>query len=303
LEAGNRPVNFRLATAAEIEKDKDVRDLAKKAPADRWLAFRAVDANRNVLNALPAGATVSVSIIAGTPSAEGPRTTQKTATFSFVTFSPLKLVKSGCGYNYEQPCGPGTNWQVEFNNPIDPVVLKDSQVRVDPPLADLKLSAYNNTLSIEGKQKPETTYRVTLDQSLTDKFEQTLGQDQAVEFKVGPAEPSIGLSREGFVVLDPSGPRQLSVYSVNYQTIKVSLYAVAPEDWVRFQVYIQLHYRGRTDEIAKNARLPGRLVSSRQINLRQSRNEMVETQIDLTPALKDGLGQVIVVVESITPVD
>jgi hypothetical protein len=30
---------------------------------------------------------------------------------------------------------------------------------------------------------------------------------------------------------------------------------------------------------------------------------MVETQIDLTPALKDGLGQVIVVVDSITPVN
>jgi uncharacterized protein YfaS (alpha-2-macroglobulin family) len=303
IEAGNHSVRLRLATPEEIEKDKEVRELVKKAQADRWLAFRATAANGKVANALPAAATVSVSLIAGTPSAEGPRTTQKTETFAFTTFSPLRLVKSGCGYDYQQSCGPETNWQVEFNNPIDSVQLKESQVRVEPPLDDLKLSANGNALSIDGNPKPDTTYRVTLDKSLTDQFQQTLLKDEIVQFKVGSAQTQIGMSGQGLIVLDPAGPRQLSVYSVNYQTIKVSLYSVTPEDWVKFQVYLQLHFRGRNDEIAKNAKLPGRLISSRRIDLRQSRNEMVETVIDLTPALKDGLGQVIVVVESITPVN
>jgi hypothetical protein len=237
IEAGNRSVNFRLATAEEIEKDKDVRDLAKKAQADRWLAFRALDANRNVLNALPAGATINVSLIAGTPSAEGPRTTQKLEAFPFMTFSPLKLAKSGCGYNYEQPCGPGTNWQVEFNNPIDPVVLKDSQVRVDPPLADLKLSTYNNTLRIEGNQKAETTYRVTVDKSLADKFEQTLGKDEAVEFKVGQPNPRSACPVKALWCSIQPGP-VLSGLHCELSDYQSQSLCRLTGNWVKFQVYI-----------------------------------------------------------------
>src|SRR5205823_3272472 len=104
-----------------------------------------------------------------------------------------------------------------------------------------------------------------------------------------------------FVVLDPAGPRQLSLYSVNYRTVKISLYSVQPEDWVKFQIYRQLHYRGPTEQIAKNATLPGRLVISKQFDFNHTPNEMIETAIDLNPGLKGGLGQVIVAVESITP--
>src|SRR5205085_5779898 len=147
----------------------------------------------------------------------------------------------------------------------------------------------------------ETTYRVTIDKSLRDQFDQTLGTNETVEFKVGPAQAWIGLSGQGFVVLDPAGARQLSLYSVNYKTVKVSLYSVQPEDWTRFQIYRQLHYRSPNDPIGKQATLPGRLVFSKQIDLKQTPNEMIETAIDLNPALKNGLGQVLVAVESITP--
>src|SRR5207247_1256888 len=121
------------------------------------------------------------------------------------------------------------------------------------------------------------------------------------EFKVGSAEPSIALAGEGFVVLDPAGPRQISLYTVNYQTVKLNIYAVQPTDWPRFQDYRRLIYGNRNDPLANKATLPGRLVSSKQINVNQSANEMLETAIDLTPALKEGLGQAIVSIESITP--
>jgi len=42
-------------------------------------------------------------------------------------------------------------------------------------------------------------------------------------------------------------------------------------------------------------------VSSNQIELKAAPNEMAETAIDLTPVLKDGLGQALVAVESILP--
>lgn len=303
IDASNQPISLRLATPAEIEKTQEVRDLVKNAQKDRWLAFRAVDINGKTDNALPAGANVTISLLAGTPSAEGPRTTPQVQVFPFKTFGPLRLIKSGCGWDLGQPCTPAMNWQIEFTNPLNAEALQDSQIRVQPPLDGFKISAgYGQRLTIDGNPKPDTTYRVTIDKSLRDQFDQTLGKDETVEFKVGAMQPWINLSGKGFVVLDPAGPRQLSLYSVNYKTVKVNVYSVQPEDWNKFQLYRQLRYGNPNTPLAKRATLPGRLVFSKQIDVKQSPNEMIETPIDLSPALKDGFGQVIVEVESITPV-
>jgi len=300
--AGTAQVATRLATKDEIDADENVKDLVKNAGKDRWLAFRAIDSNSSTTNALPAGANVNVAILAGTPSAEGSRTTKEPQNFPFMTFAPLRLERSYCFYNYNAPCLPEYTWQVEFNNPLDAETLSESQIRVEPAIDNLKLSVGGNTLRIAGVKKPNTKYRVTIDRSLRDKFGQTLEKNLAVEFKVDGEPSRIGLSGQGLVVLDPAGPRQLSLYSVNYQTVKVSQYAVEPEDWSKFQFYRRSIYNNSNDRTAKQAALPGRLVSSKQVDLKQSPNDMIETAIDLSPALKDGLGQVIVSVESITPV-
>ncbi|HBB94577.1 MAG TPA: hypothetical protein DC054_04240 [Blastocatellia bacterium] len=301
--AGTAQVATRLATKDEIEADENVKDLVKNAEKDRWLAFRAIDSNGRTVSALPAGASVNVTIAAGTPSAEGSRTTKEPQNFPFMTFAPLRLERSYCFYNYNAPCLPEYTWQVEFNNPLDAETLSESQIRVEPAIDNLKVSIAGNTLRIDGLKKPNTKYRVIIDKSLRDKFGQTLEKNLTVEFKVDGEPSRIGLSGQGLVVLDPAGPRQLSIYSVNYQTVKVSLYAVEPEDWSKYQVYRRTIYnRNPNDRTAKQAQLPGRLVSSKQLDLKQSPNEMIETAIDLSPALKDGLGHVIVSVESITPV-
>jgi len=43
--AGTAQVATRLATKDEIDADENVKDLVKNAGKDRWLAFRAIDAN------------------------------------------------------------------------------------------------------------------------------------------------------------------------------------------------------------------------------------------------------------------
>src|SRR5207244_3377409 len=96
MVAGTAQVTTRLATKDEIEADEDVKELAKSAEKDRWLAFRAIDSTGRTIDALPAGANVNVTILAGTPSAEGGRTTKEPQNFPFTTFSPLRLVKSHC---------------------------------------------------------------------------------------------------------------------------------------------------------------------------------------------------------------
>ena len=82
--AGTGQVSTRLATKDEIDADENVKELAKSAEKDRWLAFRAIDANGGTTNALPAAANVEVTILAGTPSAEGSRTTKELQSFPFM---------------------------------------------------------------------------------------------------------------------------------------------------------------------------------------------------------------------------
>src|SRR5713226_680897 len=283
IEAGNARIPARLATTEEIAKDDDVRQLTQRAEKDRWLVFRAIDANGKTENALPAGSNVDVSILAGAPSAEGSLMTKQAQNFPFMTFGPLRLTNAHCDNVNTRECTPYDQWNIEFSNKIKSDTFDESQVRVEPPIEGMKARISWNGLTIEGSKKPNTTYRVTIDKSLQDQFDQALSKDETVEFKVGRLVPWIGLSAQSFVVLDPAGPRQLSLYSVNYQTVKVSLYAVEPTDWVQFQLYRQMRYRN--DAAAKRATLPGRLVFARQIELKPQ-NEMTETTIDLTPALK-----------------
>lgn len=298
VRSGATEIKTRLATKEEIDADAYVKDAVKNAEKDRWLAFRAVDGNGATKFALPADASITVAIGPGAPSVEGPRTTSQTQSFPFRTFGPLRLVKGQCNYNPNGSCAPNDNWWIEFSNPLDAQAFDASQIRVEPASDQLKPSIYGNTIYVAGTKNPNTTYHVTIDKSLRDRFDQTLSKDETVEFKVGPAQPWMSLSGRSFVVLDPAGPRQLSLYSVNYQTVKVSLYAVEPADWIQFNIYRQRRYRNNT--AAKNATLPGRLVLDKQIELKPQ-NEMTETRIDLTPALRDSLGQVIVVIESIMP--
>ncbi len=301
VRAGNEEIRTRPATKEEIESDESLHNLVKQAEKERWLAFRAIDAQGNTKLALPGNAAITVSVEPGTSSVEGPRTTTKSQQFSFQTFGPLQVVRSWCSYSVSVPCTPNDRWQIEFSNALNAAAFQDSQVRIEPAIEGFKTSISGDILGIDGAKKPDTTYRVTIDKTLRDQFDQTLGKEETVEFKIGPARPWMTLSGQGFVVLDPAGPRQLSLYSVNYQTVRISLYAVEPADWMQFQTYRQVHYQNRNDVEAKKVTLPGRLISAKRIDLK-SPNEMIETAIDLTPALKDGFGSALVVVESIMPV-
>ena len=293
VTAGNAPIPLRLATDAEIEADPKVKELVKKAEKDRWLVFRAIDA-------LPGNSYSTVTVGPETPSLEGPRTTSAKQEFNFYTYGPLRITKSECGYI--SVCRPHDWWRIEFNNPIDVNAFQESQVVIQPAMEGVKPVITGNVLHFYGIKKPDTSFKLTLHQSLKDVFGQTLGKDVALEFKVGPADPLISLSGGGFVVLDPDGPRQLSLYTVNYRTVKINLYAVEPSDWLSFQVYRQLRYRRPNDVVGKKATLPGRLVYSKQVELKNSPNEMIGTAIDVAPAFKNGFGQALVAVESITPV-
>jgi alpha-2-macroglobulin len=60
--------------------------------------------------------------------------------------------------------------------------------------------------------------------------------------------------------------------------------------------------RGYGDQTKSPKSPPGRLISTRTVAVKSEPDEMTETPIDLTPALREGLGNVFIIVEPTTPI-
>jgi uncharacterized protein YfaS (alpha-2-macroglobulin family) len=299
VRSGATVLRARLATKEEIAANVQVKQLVDANQPDRWVAFRVVSPQTGETRlALPEGADITVEVAAGAPSLEGPLRTKAPQQFSFTTYGPLHVTRSECGY--EKMCRPNAPTRIWFNNRLDAAAFKESQVRVEPAVPGLKVSVVNESITINGPTKANTGYKVTFDPALRDIFGQTLGHEETVTFNVAMSVPVLALSVDGMAVLDPAGPRSLSLYSINYQQVRISLYGVGPEDWNRFNEFRrQRWYEGAL--ALKKTPLPGRLITSRVVDLKSSADEILETVIDLAPALHDGLGQVLVAVESIVP--
>lgn len=287
LQAG-APVQVRLATEDEIRRDETVKRLAASAVQGRWVALRAS-------GELPADSPVNVIVGPGTPSAEGPRRTTAPQGFSFRTYGPLRVVEHRCGW--QKRCTPSDQWQVTFSNNLNAEAFDPAQVKVEPAVDGLNISAYGNYVLIQGQKRGRTAYKVTFDARLRDEFGQTLGEPVSVNFNVGPAPPGLFSGGGNFVVLDPAGGPNFSVFSVNQPSVKVSLYAVAPEEFAAYVAHMRTvaNYYDPKQQTAQGP--PGRLVSTRSVPVNGRPDEMTETRLDLSPALKDGRGNVFVVVE------
>ncbi|MDQ1300812.1 MAG: alpha-2-macroglobulin, partial [Chloroflexota bacterium] len=281
---GTIPIAVRLATAQEAQADSAVSWLIGQAGEGRWLAFRATEP-------LPADSSITVAIGPGTPSGEGPLSTTGAQTFSFKTYGALQAKGARCGYNNQ--CPPLYPWQIEFTNPLDAVAFDPAWVKIQPELPGAKIAAQGNFISIQGRSQGRTSYRIQVSAALRDMFDQTLGYDNAFTILVGSAYPSVSAPGGNFLTLDPSAKKpSYSIYSINYERLKVTAYRVTPNDWATFKTYLRDYNRSE-----RRPALPGVQAFSRTIAIKAKDDEMVETAIDLSEAMSDGLGQVVVVVE------
>jgi uncharacterized protein YfaS (alpha-2-macroglobulin family) len=292
LRAGGREWPLRMATAREIEDDEEIKELAAKAEPGRWLAFRAEEL-------LPANSGVNVSIAPGAPSAEGSRVTADEQWFPFTTYGPLRVVDHGCDReSHNKDCSPWVNWVARFSNSLN-YDFDPAKVRVEPELAGLKVRLSGGAgLIIEGHMRPRTDYRVTLDASIKDIYDQTLGQPVTLKFTTGPMPLRLSVAGDGFLTLDPAGQKRISIYSINHESLRVALYAVRPEDYGRFASAMREQFTSRRNN---NQPPPfpeiGRRISDDTIKIVAQPDEIVVTPIDLRPALRDGLGHALLIVE------
>jgi hypothetical protein len=283
LSSGRGPIKVRLAEADEIEANDVVRRLSQQAEKGRWLAFKAE-------GKLPTATSFTTRIKAGAPSAEGPRRTTKDQAFGFTTFGPMRVVHHSCSH-WNGKCQPLTPFSIAFSNPIDMKTFDKKLVSVAPEIPGMKVQVYGSGMTITGKTKGRTRYTVTINGAIGDVHEQTMGQDATVEFDVGPAEPALFGAEQDMIVLDPASPRAYTVYSINEPGLRARVFAVQPEDWKKYVEFAQEWERPR--RIAP----PGRLVVDRTITPKKNPDELVATPIDLSPALSNGVGQALVVIE------
>ncbi|HEV7843601.1 MAG TPA: Ig-like domain-containing protein, partial [Pyrinomonadaceae bacterium] len=225
VTAGGANLSTRLATPEEVQADETVKRLSSAAEKGRWLAFRVVNKSGDVRLALPGDSPVTVLIGPGTPSAEGPRTTPKPQSFSFRTYGSFRAVSSQCSYGGRE-CSPFDPWSIEFSNPVDAASFDQTKLRIEPAIEGMKTLVSGSWMTITGVKKGRTVYKVTLDRSLKDSFGQPLEGNATFTFNVGRAPQALYSSTDNFSVLDPNGAPRLSVYTVNYDKLKVSLYAV-----------------------------------------------------------------------------
>jgi uncharacterized protein YfaS (alpha-2-macroglobulin family) len=281
VRAGGTKIAVRAASDEEIEADPVVRKLVAKAEPGRFVAFKASEGLRP-------GMTLDVTLPAGLPSAEGPKRTEKDQRFRFFTYRPLAIARARCGWG---PCTPGETWTIEMNNPLDLARFDRAQVRIEPEVA-AKIGVSGSNVIITPRSRGKTKYKITLVSALADAFGQTLGADATAEIGVERAVPFLFPEENEMSVLDPAGGPALPVFSVNRPTLTARIYAVDPEDFDRYRAW-----RAAWDDEAKDTPPPGRLVASRAIRTANRPDELVETPIDLSPALRDGLGQALVIVE------
>ena len=166
-------------------------------------------------------------------------------------------------------------------------------IRIEPAIEGLNIYPSGNYVYFEGYKKGRTTYKITVDGSISDIFGQSLGTAATATIRVGSAETNLYAQGGFMTVMDPNSKPTFSIYSTNLRDVKVRLYAVRPQDWAQFQNYVaHLNY-----DDGKRPTIPGRLVSDRVEQIAMKADEMVETRIDLSEALDGGFGNVIVDIE------
>jgi uncharacterized protein YfaS (alpha-2-macroglobulin family) len=283
-QAGGASHPLRLATAEEVAADATLSSYLKYADAGRWLAFKPAQP-------FPGDTTVTINIGPGTPSAEGPLTTATVQSFSFQTYGDLRITDSYCGWQGSD-CPPGQPFTVEFNNPLDAKLVNNSLVTADPPIPGMTVAASYSSLTIYGATAGRTKYTVTISAAVQDIFGQTLGKDATLTFQTGNADSYLTGPRGPLTTLDPSSQTPVfTVYTMNYDRLRVRAYAVTPEQWPAYLQYLDNFYRDRGQEP------PGKRVLDTTVAVQAQPDVLTETAIDLSPALGGKPGHLIVVVD------
>ncbi|MCD9186257.1 MAG: MG2 domain-containing protein [Pyrinomonadaceae bacterium] len=282
----NRRIALRLATNEEIAADENISKQLKDLLPNRVVVFRAAEN-------FPLDTLVNITFEKDLPSAEGNLTTKQDQGFFFKTYSTLKFDEARCGYEKNKTCEIYEDFRIIFNNPLDEKNFDKSLVKIEPPIEDVNVYTSENSVMIDdGAKSFGTKYKITVSGALKDEFGQTLGKDISTEFSITERddEPFIYAEGGSFITLDPNGNRKYQILSKGYKNLRVRLYSVIAED--------HLKYLEMNQEAGNVSPVFGKLAYEKNIKLKAKKDVGEQTVIDLDRALKNGLGHLLLVVET-----
>lgn len=285
VTAGDAQVSLKLASEEDIRKNEIVKKLMENAVEGRWLVFRALE---------PFAPETSIHVVVGpeTPSAEGPLLTTEAQTFSFSTYSPLRIVDHRCSW-YGDRCPPLAPFIIRFNNPLETSAFSENMLKIEPEIPGLSIDNYGDTIQISGETKGQTTYTVRVSGEIQDTFGQTLGDQYRLTFRVGKADPVLVGPGQSFMTVDPAASAPVfSVYAINYSKVNLKIYSVQPSDWPKFKEVLRT-WRQTDDPPA----FPGRLVEDKSMTLNLPDDTLTPVDINLAKYTDAGFGQFIVFIE------
>src|SRR5690606_17766408 len=211
----------------------------------------------------------------------------------FRTYDPLRVARQYC-WDSGKGCMPGGQFTVILNNPLDEDVFDPESVVIEPAIPRQQVWVAGSQVVISGDSAPHTQYTVTLPPTLRDTFGQSLGKPEVVRFKTGGLPPSFrGPGRE-LMVLDPGARPSFSVFSVNHERMRVRVSRAGPEHSVAFSKWMRV---ARYDGVMQGEP-PLERLSDQTVEVQgYAADTLIETSLDLSPWLEDGLGHLVVWVE------
>ncbi|HMW03335.1 MAG TPA: MG2 domain-containing protein, partial [Acidobacteriota bacterium] len=238
--------------------------------------------------ALPRDSQVTVTFEAGLISTEGPLHATAPQSFSFRTFSPLKIVKT---WQENQETQYQDGWWYELNNPLDEKSFSPDQIVVSPPLKYQEISVRDRRILIDGWKQEHPTYTVTFLPQLKDVFGQSLAGETQFSIQQTNFPSDFHLSGGRLVTIDPAGPPIARAYVRKHSKIRVKLFKVTPEDW---PVFARIDATPSRNQNQVELNFPGQLLEDTELSLPNDPSQRYEVNIDLRPALTGAVGHAIV---------
>ncbi|HNJ39547.1 MAG TPA: alpha-2-macroglobulin family protein, partial [Acidobacteriota bacterium] len=271
-----------LVDPAGLKLDFVLESFIKQAKPGCWMLFRPVQP-------LPDNALISISILPGRHSSEGPAPPQPTQTLRFRSIQPLEVYE---GINDDSNWSGITNKVIQFSNALDNHSFRPEMVQVEPELEGKTVTLKDRILEVGGKFRRRTTYSITLSPEICDIYGQHLGKSKTMQITTQRASTELWLPAQDLLTLDPYGPPEFPVFTVNVKTFSLQLYQVEPSDWY---AYLDLGtnpaaYRGQVIP-------PGLKKVDRQVVPKNDLDRLVETRIDLREALSGKVGHVLAVIK------
>ncbi len=207
---------------------------------------------------LPLASTITLTVGASAPSANGGATLEGDHVSTFTTV-PLPAVAA----TYPTDGGTADVWQrgfnVDFASPMnDETIIDQFVIEPDPGDVDYFINQWegNYSVSLDFELVPNTTYTVTIPATAADPYGNTLGEAYTFTFNAPPFAPlaSLNLPRD-VAQLSTSFPTTVQVLHRNVSEVSVALYEAGVNTDLLFNSYqVNEHVPG--DEPIFQATIP-----------------------------------------------